>query len=113
MADSTAGTEQLLNDYKTSVGEEMATHSSIPAWRIPWIEELGGLQSTGSQRGGQDWATKQQQASPDDPLQKKHKSKGHRSHLKGSPNGHSWNNLSNKINNDNTALNPQEKIIIH
>ena len=25
----------------------MATHSSIPAWRIPWMEELGGLQSMG------------------------------------------------------------------
>ena len=25
----------------------MATHSSIPAWRIPWTEKLGGLQSTG------------------------------------------------------------------
>ena len=30
--------------------KEMATHSSILAWRIPWTEELGGLQSTGSQR---------------------------------------------------------------
>ena len=30
--------------------KEMATHSSILAWRIPWMEELGGLQSTGSQR---------------------------------------------------------------
>ena len=30
--------------------EEMATHSSIPAWRIPWTEEPGGLQSMGSQR---------------------------------------------------------------
>ena len=30
--------------------EEMATHSSILAWRIPWIEDLGGPQSTGSQR---------------------------------------------------------------
>ena len=30
----------------------MATHSSILAWRIPWTEELGGLQSTGSQRIG-------------------------------------------------------------
>ena len=30
--------------------EEMATHSSILAWRIPWTEEPGGLQSTGSQR---------------------------------------------------------------
>ena len=28
----------------------MATHSSILAWRIPWTEELGGLQSMGSQR---------------------------------------------------------------
>ena len=27
--------------------KEMATHSSILAWRIPWKEELGGLQSTG------------------------------------------------------------------
>ena len=27
--------------------KEMATHSSIPAWRIPWMEELGGLQSMG------------------------------------------------------------------
>ena len=27
--------------------KEMATHSSILAWRIPWIVELGGLQSTG------------------------------------------------------------------
>ena len=30
--------------------EEMATHSSILAWEIPWTEELGGLQSMGSQR---------------------------------------------------------------
>ena len=30
--------------------KEMATHSSIPAWRIPWTEEPGGLQSTGLQR---------------------------------------------------------------
>ena len=30
--------------------EEMATHSSILAWEIPWTEEPGGLQSTGSQR---------------------------------------------------------------
>ena len=32
--------------------EEMATHSSIPAWRIQWTEEPGGLQSMGSQRVG-------------------------------------------------------------
>ena len=36
----------------------MATHSSILAWRIPWTEEPGGLQSMGSQRVGQDLATK-------------------------------------------------------
>ena len=30
--------------------EDMATHSSILAWRIPWTEEPGGLQSMGSQR---------------------------------------------------------------
>ena len=34
--------------------KEMATLSSILAWRIPWIEEPGGLQCTGSQRGGHD-----------------------------------------------------------
>ena len=34
----------------------MATHSSILAWRIPWIEEPGELQSMESQRVGHDWA---------------------------------------------------------
>ena len=34
--------------------EEMATHSSIFAWRIPWTEEIDGLQSIGSQRDGHD-----------------------------------------------------------
>ena len=40
--------------------EEIATHSSILAWRIPGTEEPRRLQSTGSQRVGHDWATKQQ-----------------------------------------------------
>ena len=31
--------------------KEMATHCSILAWKIPWMEEPGGLQSVGSQRG--------------------------------------------------------------
>ena len=31
-------------------GRSMATHSSILAWRIPWMEESGGLQSMGSQK---------------------------------------------------------------
>ena len=34
--------------------EEMATHSSILAWRIPWTEEPSRLQSTGSHRVGHD-----------------------------------------------------------
>ena len=34
--------------------EEMATHSSILAWELPWTEESGGLQSMGSQRIGHD-----------------------------------------------------------
>ena len=37
--------------------KEMATHSSILAWRIPWTEEPGGLQSMGSQRVRHDWAS--------------------------------------------------------
>ena len=40
--------------------KEMATHSSILAWRISWAEEPGGLQSLGSQRVGQDWVTNSQ-----------------------------------------------------
>ena len=35
----------------------MATHSSTLAWKIPWTEEPGRLQSMGSQRVGHDWAT--------------------------------------------------------
>ena len=46
------GREDLLE-------KEMATHSSILAWEIPWTEEPGGLQSMGSQRIGYDWVTKQ------------------------------------------------------
>ena len=38
--------------------KEMATHSSILAWKIPWREDPGGLQSIRSQRVGHNWATK-------------------------------------------------------
>ena len=38
--------------------KEMATHSSILAWKILWSEEPGSLQSMGLQRVGHDWATK-------------------------------------------------------
>ena len=37
-----------------SLEEEMATHSSVLAWRIPWTEEPGRLHSIGSQRVGHD-----------------------------------------------------------
>ena len=40
--------------WEDPLEKEMATHSSILAWRIPWMEEPGGLQSTGSQRVEQD-----------------------------------------------------------
>ena len=37
-------------DWEDPLEEDMATHFSILAWRIPWAEEPGGLQSMGSQR---------------------------------------------------------------
>ena len=44
-----------------SLEKEMATHSSILVWEIPWTEEPGGLQTMGLQRVGHDLATKQEQ----------------------------------------------------
>ena len=50
----------MWETWVRSLGQEdplekkMAIHSSILAWRIPWMEEPGGLQSTGSQRVGHD-----------------------------------------------------------
>ena len=41
--------------------KEMAAHSSVLAWKTPWTEEPGGLQSMGSQKKPQDLAIKQQQ----------------------------------------------------
>ena len=40
--------------WEDSLEEGVATHSSVLIWRIPWTEELGGLQSMGSQRVGHD-----------------------------------------------------------
>ena len=67
MASLVAQTVKILpvmqETWVQSLGQEdplekaMATHSSIFAWRIPWTEEPGGLQFTGSQRVGHDWAT--------------------------------------------------------
>ena len=41
-------------DWEDRLEKGVATHSSILAWRIPWTEEPGGLQSTWSQRVGHD-----------------------------------------------------------
>ena len=41
-------------DPEDPLEKEMATHSRVLAWRIPWTEEPGGLQSLGSQRAGHD-----------------------------------------------------------
>ena len=40
--------------WEDPLEKEMATYSSIPAWKIPWTEEPGGLQSMGLQRVGHD-----------------------------------------------------------
>ena len=42
---------------KDPLEKEMATHSSILAWKIPGTEEPGGLQSAGSEGVGHDWVT--------------------------------------------------------
>ena len=47
----------LIPSLEDPLGEEMATHSGILAWEIPWTEEPGGLQSGGSQRVRHDWVT--------------------------------------------------------
>ena len=44
----------LSLDQEDPQEKEMATHSSILAWRIPWTQEPGMLQSIGSQRVGHD-----------------------------------------------------------
>ena len=44
-------------DREDPLEKEMATHSSILAWKIPWLEESSRLQPMGSQRVGHDWAT--------------------------------------------------------
>ena len=48
------GTQVQSLGWKDSLEKRMATYSSILAWRIPWAEEPGGLQSMGSQGVGHD-----------------------------------------------------------
>ena len=58
---ASAGDEGSILGQDDPLEEEMATHSSILAWRIPWTREPGRLQSMGSQRAGHDLATTQVQ----------------------------------------------------
>ena len=44
--------------WEDPLEKEMATHYSILAWKMPWLEKAGELQSTGSQRVGHDLVTK-------------------------------------------------------
>ena len=46
--------------WEDPLEKEMATPSSTLAWKVPWTEERGGLQSMGSQRVRNDWVTIQQ-----------------------------------------------------
>ena len=46
----TQGTQVRSLGQEDPLEKEMATHFSIPVWKIPWIEEPGRLQSMGSQR---------------------------------------------------------------
>ena len=48
-------------DWEDPLEKEMAAHSSILAWKTPWTEKPGGLQSMGSQRVRHDLTTKPQQ----------------------------------------------------
>ena len=58
MAQSVKNSPAMQEMWVRSLGgedlleKEMATHSSIPAWRIPWTEESGALQAMGSQELG-------------------------------------------------------------
>ena len=59
--DKASGTSQETQvrslGWEDPLEKEMAHHSSTLAWKIPWTEERGRLQSMGSQRVGHDWAT--------------------------------------------------------
>ena len=51
-SDSNEGNLRSIPVLEDPLEEGKATHSSLLAWRIPWMEEPGGLQSMGSQRVG-------------------------------------------------------------
>ena len=67
MAQTVKNLPAMMETWVQSLGwedlleKEIASHSSVLAWEIPWTEEPGRVQSMGSQRVRHDLATKQQQ----------------------------------------------------
>ena len=58
LSNSDLRTPWAISQHQRSLSEKaVAPHSSTLAWKIPWVEEPGRLQSTGSRRVGYDWAT--------------------------------------------------------
>ena len=68
VAETVKNQPEMWDTFVQSLGwedpleEGLATHSSILAWRIPWTEEAGGLQSMVLQNVGHDWVTKHSRA---------------------------------------------------
>ena len=56
-ARNVGGPSSIPETREDPLEKEIATHSSILAWKIPWTRKPGGLQSMGSQRVGVDWQT--------------------------------------------------------
>ena len=71
--------------WEDPLDKEMATHSSILAWRIPWTEEPGRLQSMGLQKVGHDWVTNRRRQWQPTPVLLPGKSHGQRSLVGCSP----------------------------
>ena len=57
MAESFHCSPETTTTFVMGCEKAMAPHCSTPAWKIPWTEEPGGLQSMGSRRVGHDWLT--------------------------------------------------------
>ena len=54
MSPANAGDAELIQGWEDPLEKEMATHSSILAWEIPWMEEPGGLQTVHGDAKGLD-----------------------------------------------------------
>ena len=85
---SDAGMQVWSLGWEDPLEKEMATHSSILAWRTPWTEEPGGIQSMGSPlrlcdfhytltNAGKDWRQKEKGASEDEMVGQHHWCNGH------------------------------------